>query len=201
MRRFTNGKLLGSAAILVMAATPASAITFFNGAATGMTPAGTPIEYTFDVASAPMPARIDFTLGAFGSVNGTEPDGTPNSITDTFSFALNGADVFLGSFGLGGGGTNTVFLNSLGGTITPTPTNNGGTLRFEGLADLLQGTNRLTFNFASTATSEQFSVNAVEVTAAVPEPTTWAMMLLGFFAVGAMMRSPARRRVTEVSYS
>lgn len=35
---------------------------------------------------------------------------------------------------------------------------------------------------------------------AVPEPSTWALMLLGFGAVGAAMRSPKRRRMT-VSYA
>jgi hypothetical protein len=38
------------------------------------------------------------------------------------------------------------------------------------------------------------------VTGAVPEPSTWALMLLGFFGIGAVMR---RRKdvTTTVSYA
>jgi hypothetical protein len=36
------------------------------------------------------------------------------------------------------------------------------------------------------------------ITAAVPEPSTWAMLLLGFFAIGGAMRA---RRKSEVSYN
>lgn len=41
----------------------------------------------------------------------------------------------------------------------------------------------------------------LEVSVPVPEPATWAMMLLGFFGVGAMMRHGQRVRSTKVSYS
>ena len=36
---------------------------------------------------------------------------------------------------------------------------------------------------------------------AVPEPSTWAMMLLGFFGVGAIMRRPAKAKRFSVAYS
>ena len=36
-------------------------------------------------------------------------------------------------------------------------------------------------------------VGDVSLTAAVPEPATWAMMIIGFGAVGAIMRTPRRR--------
>ena len=36
---------------------------------------------------------------------------------------------------------------------------------------------------------------------AVPEPATWAMMLLGFFGLGGMMRSNKRRQKVTVSYA
>ena len=37
--------------------------------------------------------------------------------------------------------------------------------------------------------------------AAVPEPATWAMMLLGFFALGSMMRNKPARVQTRVRYT
>ena len=45
------------------------------------------------------------------------------------------------------------------------------------------------------------NVSLVEVNGAVPEPATWAMMLLGFFGVGAAMRRKAAVRSTSVSYA
>jgi hypothetical protein len=46
-------------------------------------------------------------------------------------------------------------------------------------------------------TAADFGVDRVFVTAAVPEPGTWAMMLLGFGAIGASMRR--RRRVSAIA--
>ena len=45
--------------------------------------------------------------------------------------------------------------------------------------------------------ADGFKLKAVgyELEAAVPEPATWAMMLLGFFAVGGAMRSRSKRGV------
>lgn len=40
-----------------------------------------------------------------------------------------------------------------------------------------------------------------DVTAAVPEPSTWAMMLLGFGFVGGALRSGKRRQKVTVSYA
>jgi hypothetical protein len=44
---------------------------------------------------------------------------------------------------------------------------------------------------------KQISYNAI--VAAVPEPSTWAMMLLGFFGAGALLRSNRRRQVAAVA--
>ncbi len=44
-------------------------------------------------------------------------------------------------------------------------------------------------------------VSLVEVNAAVPEPATWAMMILGFFGIGAAMRKPSRVKTMRLAYS
>ncbi|MES2905306.1 MAG: PEPxxWA-CTERM sorting domain-containing protein [Pseudomonadota bacterium] len=44
------------------------------------------------------------------------------------------------------------------------------------------------------ANDDGFKLTAINVTAAVPEPSTWAMMLIGFGGIGVSMR---RRRKTE----
>jgi hypothetical protein len=50
--------------------------------------------------------------------------------------------------------------------------------------------------FASTAGFEQFQQPRISgIAAAVPEPSTWAMMLLGFLGLGFAFRQ-SRRRVS-----
>ena len=39
------------------------------------------------------------------------------------------------------------------------------------------------------------------VSAAVPEPGTWAMLFVGFFALGAVLRSAKRRERIAVTYA
>lgn len=46
-----------------------------------------------------------------------------------------------------------------------------------------------------------FDANGSQISAAVPEPTTWAMMLVGFGFVGMAMRSTKRRKRVKVSYA
>ncbi len=50
-------------------------------------------------------------------------------------------------------------------------------------------------------TAADFAIDRVYVTAAVPEPSTWALMLLGFGAVGGAMRMKRRKTNTALSYA
>ena len=60
-----------------------------------------------------------------------------------------------------------------------------------------------TLKFVNTAGSanEGVFLDGVSVVAAVPEPSTWALFLLGFFAVGGAMRSKTRKSTISVSYA
>lgn len=53
------------------------------------------------------------------------------------------------------------------------------------------------FNDNSMASGNDFGLDAISVTAAVPEPATWGLMILGFGAVGATLR----RRSTKVAFA
>lgn len=60
------------------------------------------------------------------------------------------------------------------------------------------------FNLAGlrlTSTSEAFEIDNIALQAAVPEPATWALMLLGFGFVGASLRSRKNRDTVRVRYS
>ena len=94
--------------------------------------------------------------------------------------------------------------------------NSSGTARAFGLnGDLLQEINFSnfpgTFSFSTTniksvsfSSTSQFGVdnfNFDGVQSAVPEPATWAMMLLGFGLIGGAMRSAKRRQKLTVSFA
>lgn len=53
--------------------------------------------------------------------------------------------------------------------------------------------------FASTGNSFEFDNLAAGVAGAVPEPATWAMMLVGFFGLGAALRAQGRRQLLQVA--
>jgi hypothetical protein len=166
------------------------------------------------------PASAADLLGA--NVTGTLlfPDiDTPYAGQQSVTTVVDGDIEFQsGFFGAPGSidvGANTItFATNYGGTYG-SGDYNGYRLDFEGLT-----IKSLTLNQSSTFTPLDFSFNGssvffnvqgqtanngsaffdVEVGAPVPEPSTWAMMLLGFGFVGGAMRSRRRQKVT-VSYA
>lgn len=65
-------------------------------------------------------------------------------------------------------------------------------------------TTNQTLNGIGFETSPETTITATRnfaAVGAVPEPSTWAMMLLGFAAVGMSMRAGRRQRLARVSYS
>jgi hypothetical protein len=111
-------------------------------------------------------------------------------------------------------GTVVYDANTLGGygsfpAFTPIPFTNGD--NFLGLRVTSGGLNY--YGFAYT-TNSLFNGYGFETTpgagitattnlaaAAVPEPETWALMLIGFFVVGGAMRMARRRQRFSLSYS
>ncbi|MEQ1548378.1 MAG: PEPxxWA-CTERM sorting domain-containing protein [Chakrabartia sp.] len=70
-----------------------------------------------------------------------------------------------------------------------------------GYADFSNGLRGLgTFvAIAGNSQGSQFQIRTFTPTPGVPEPATWAMMLLGFGATGAALRSSSRRRKTAIA--
>ena len=91
----------------------------------------------------------------------------------------------------------------LNGSITHTTGSNTGldwkTVNVNFLA-MSENTKLLFTNTAGSANEGVF-LDGVSVVAAVPEPSTWALFLLGFFAVGGAMRSKTRKSTIAVSYA
>ena len=124
------------------------------------------LQGSYSIAFGPGVQALSFVFGGLDSYN---------SVTLNFANAgavsLFGQEISTGLAGTGAGPTNS----GITGRVTY---DFGGT-------DIL---NSVTF-----ATS-QAAFEIDEVAAAVPEPTTWAIMLLGFGMIGSALR---RRRVTR----
>lgn len=159
---------------------------------------------TYESSVADAQATLNFVLSGFKSLDGF------NSYQDVFTLTINSAEMYSGSFNLGGGGTSsTSFGSGTAVTLNEHGVNpgtnigwNGGTTTVTGLKfNLLQGHN--TFLFAYSAPGilngggqglgdEGWGVKSAMVSA-VPEPATYAMMLAGLGLIGTIAR---RRKQT-----
>jgi len=152
------------------------------------------------------PADLSFVLDGYASLDGQ------NWYEDDFTLSLNGADILKGTFNLGGGGNDVVFFAPASAAIANVSGNGtnvtwaGGHVNISTPIDLVAGQNTLTFAYHALTQDhagwqgmgdEGWGVQDVLVTAAdrgaggVPEPASWALMITGFGALGAVLR---RRR-------
>lgn len=169
-------------------------INNFNGVAGTILAPGAMIHGTTNDGSGALPAFGDGTN--YLSVLGGGSYTLALSATSVVSFVLGSLDTY-----------NSVLLSFVGGTtqlltgaqikgfLNPTPLTNSGD-------QLIPATNgRVTYTVNSgdplingiTFASEANSFEIDDFATAVPEPATWAMLLLGFGAIGYSMR---RRRAT-----
>ncbi len=199
MMKKTLATILAATALTGFA-TSASATTLLESSTP--TAPGTTASYTFQAGAGA--GTLDLVLLGLGSINGRGQ----GSITDTFTFLLNGAEFFRGSFNLSGGGRNSVVTAPRGSHVTVRRNHgfgSGGTLSLLAPLTFVEGTNTLTFNLHATSHSERFQVGSIAVdglVSAVPEPEAWAMMLLGFFTIGGAMRMrKSREAAVKLSYS
>ena len=196
------GLIAGFATAAAMfAATPAAAQVTFTGSTAGC----------FGGACAPVAGNS--VIGGL-----TFSSGTFNQTTDNTGFlALGGTSDGLGTFTLTGASFNynATPFNLLVSFTAPTGTAPGNSLFTTLLTGSVTGNNsggvfvdfdNAMRNFTSSAGPFSFAINDVSISsnsatqiisgriqAAVPEPGTWAMMLVGFGAIGYSMR---RRRKT-----
>ncbi len=155
-------------------------------------------------AFAAVPANaqsVTFTLTGSRTATFTLDDSIPDSFT---SNALTGDQIFFnniaGSFGGMAGTADISFGTNLLADLNIQSSNLGFT-QLTGAGDLFSGdpANPI-FNTGTFSLSGGFTAGAATLTitraavAAVPEPATWAMMLIGFGAMGMSLR---RRRRTE----
>ncbi len=207
--------LLATAAML--AATSAQAATLYsNPLLTGAIASPGAVSFTA-ISPVGQSGALSFNLDGFKTLDGL------NFYEDDFTLKLNGTSILSLSYNLGGGGANQIFTNTYGATVTggdPNPNNiggNGGQLQISlaGLP-LTSGSNTFSFSYDSPSGDalggtgghagpqgtgdEAWGVSSVLLSAesAVPEPASWALMLVGFGMAGAALR---RRPNVAVQFS
>jgi hypothetical protein len=200
-----KGLLAGAAfAIVTLTGAGAQAGTVFQF--TGPTP-----EYPTDSSVAGLflapsgPGTATFTIDGYASLDGQ------NFYEDDFSFSVNGSPVLVGTFNLGGGGNDVLYTAPAGTTAVNLNGYTPGDISFAGGKELITvpvnlaaGLNIISFAYTSLTDGhagfqglgdEGWGLENISVTSGVPEPATWAMMLVGFGGLGAAMRSARRSKV------
>jgi hypothetical protein len=194
--------LTTSIAAAALAATPAFAATLYSNALLNG-PTASPGSSGFNANAVAGAGLLSFNVDGFLSL-----DGEGNCCTDIFELTVNALPVLQLSYNLGGGGNNVVFLDLNGATITggdPNPNNisfAGGQLQISLPVALLAGANSFGFSYSGGAQGigdEAWGISSVLLTGpdAVPEPGSWALLLVGFGAVGSAMR----RHKVRVSFA
>lgn len=216
---------LASAPLALFATAPAAASVFVNGgfetstcgaAVGGFATVGAGgscvTGWTVDSGS------VDYINGYWEAKDGIasidlagNAPGTISQTFDTVAGQLYSVDYWLSGNPDGGGLAKFGVISAVNGSLISSATFAGikGTSR----ADM----NYLPWNFTFTATGPttklSFASNpsagnfygaaldSVSVSAAVPEPATWAMMLIGFGFVGAAVRSARRRQKLTVRFA
>ncbi|HVF94259.1 MAG TPA: DVUA0089 family protein [Sphingomonas sp.] len=178
LSKLLSGSVLASAALL--AASPAAAAVTVNDR---LSVFGTRNIF------------FSFTGGSLSvAVNENDPNGLQDP--ELFIFRDNGSSPILTGTRIAndddsGPGLNSLFLGNVaaGNYVLAVGTYNFSELEARlGVADYVPGERRFTAVFGDGVTVP-----------AVPEPATWAMMLVGFGMTGAAMRY--RRRETKVAYA
>lgn len=157
---------------------------------------------SFIVTGDPYTGPVSATYGRSGLGVGT--------FTDNFIFTIGADGIGSGSItsilaGLPGGATDLDFLDvkfDNGTQVFDILTSNGGSTESGGLANvpIFAGVqNTLSVTYESRGAGSYGGSLAFEASA-VPEPATWGMMLLGFGAMGLVLRR-RRQGQTKVSYA
>lgn len=186
--------LVGAIALLGMASV-ASAATLFNQTDLPVQ-SGTSVALTFTAGSSA--TTVDFAgydlpswINVYNIVLTQSGDST-NLLGQNFNFtaAAQGTDAY--QVGPGAYGTNNL---GFGGVSA------GSYDDFSQTLSTLAGSSyTLSFQLSSNGTPSGLMVSASEAVAGVPEPATWAMMLLGFGALGVALRR-SRRKVEVARFA
>lgn len=186
MRKFVRAVI---AAGLFTAGLPASAeVLPFTGSVTGLSSLigadATCAPLSFRTAINPSSTVGTSSLGSF--TFGTSTCISPGGAISRGTFIIDfGADAFNGTFDGGSTPTSTSGISDTAWLFTVL----GGTGRWEGASGTFNGTGVADARTRPTHVSIDFVGNI----SAVPEPSSWALMILGFGGIGLVVRRRRRR--------
>lgn len=205
-----KASLLAAAALLATAGTADAASFVFLSTGNGTVASGYSLVEDFNGAAPLTGTNYSLYTGNYG--DGAVPAGSDGSqylavkaggsATYDFASAVSGFSLYVGSvdagnqivFNYADGSSDSLFGSDLvvdaNGNQSSSQTN--GLFTFAGTGGkLISGV-----TFASSVNS--FEVDNIATAGAVPEPTTWAMLVVGFGLVGGSVR---RRSPARVSYA
>lgn len=203
MRRI--GLFLGALALAVPSAASAATVTFEDQAAFRCDSAGTGssggMSYSYGFAacyySPTNPA--DFPSSLTSTVMASGYSDTNFALTGGGVFSLSTLDLAFGPFNHGGSRSDTTLVTGTlagGGALTTTLTVGP---QFQTYT--LNWANLTSINFGELQNNSEYlafdNIN-YSTAAAVPEPGTWALMILGFGAIGGAAR---RRRAKNLAFA
>ena len=195
--------LVGAAALAVISASPASAATIFNETFESgygvFTPSGrvdilTGNDYVPCCGTFGSAASMANHFVSFGS--GNEPSGT--IMSTSFNTVLGSLYTLSFDFAALGSGTESLIFQVAGQTFTVNPiANNDLDTTFANTSFNFAGTGGLTTLtiFSGGIANVDAIVDNISVVDAVPEPGIWAMLLLGFGAIGWQLRRRGRPQI------
>ena len=208
--------LLASAAIFtVLAAVPANAAVVGSlatgpasnlltlsqaGLSNGMTPVATLVGgtvYSGDKPFADQPAGSISSFLAAGPTSGSIATLNFLNPTNFLSFLWGSPDTYNVLTVFTNTGSQEFTASALGFPVTNGSQSFSQYVRF-------QGTDNTTINsvsFTNRPSTDAFESTNFSVTAPVPEPATWAMMLVGFGGIGFAMRRRKSKVATRVSFA
>ncbi len=189
-------------ALVLGASAPASAAVLLSQPGVSpFRPISGSYTYYFD-ASADGAGTLDFGLVGRGGVDGHGAVCGVSTCDDTFTLILNGDDLFQGQFRIGGQGVDLVLFAPPGSqtSVSSGAPGAGGTATLSLPALFRQGQNSLTFVYNGREEGideEAWAISDLVVRdglAAIPEPSSWALLITGFGLAGAALRRRAPRR-------
>jgi len=170
----------------------AHAATVFSDNHSGLGALASPGQITDTFTASAGAALLSFEIQGYASLDGA------NDYADVFKLSVNGTTLLTGSWDLGGGGANVIYLNPNNATVNAQTNGafSGGKASVYIPIALLSGLNSITYSYSGNAQDlgdEGWGINAVNVSA-VPEPGTYAMLMAGLGLVGFMTRRKAAKK-------
>jgi hypothetical protein len=187
--------LLGALAALTLASQAEARVLLDYSGTGAQMPSPSDLDLGFE--SGDGLAEFAFTVRGFGSLDGVDAFVSDRRVDDTLYMTIDLENVLISNYSVGGAGSNAARLAPSGyrADVQSACLGCGGTARVTFAVPLTAGVHTLRFAYVSeyleNVEDEAWAIEDLRITgpsAGVPEPATWALMILGFGGAGAALR-------------